>query len=289
MTGHGDAHREDNGLRVSVDIRTVNSRYFKMSLRGSDYMGDLESRIDPLVRKSIRRGTVNVLLRLDRDVGADDYQINHAVLAGYLQQLSHLDVDLPAAGSVSLDTILMLPGVIETDSPSKDIDTAWKTIEPAIEKALNNLQTMRRAEGQAMADDLLKNIEEIAGALAEVRKRAPRVIAAYQDRLTERMNKLLEDYEVTVTTADVVREVGIFAERSDISEELVRLQSHLEQFQKIMNSGESAGRKLDFLVQEMVRETNTIGSKANDAEIAQHVVEIKTGIERLREMVQNIE
>lgn len=289
MTGHGDAHREDNGLRVSVDIRTVNSRYFKMSLRGSDYMGDLESRIDPLVRKSIRRGTVNVLLRLDRDVGADDYQINHAVLAGYLKQLSHLDVGLPAAGSVSLDTILMLPGVIETDSPSKDIDTAWKTIEPAIEKALNNLQTMRRAEGQAMADDLLKNIEEIAGALAEVRKRAPRVIAAYQDRLTERMNKLLEDYEVTVTTADVVREVGIFAERSDISEELVRLQSHLEQFQKIMNSGESAGRKLDFLVQEMVRETNTIGSKANDAEIAQHVVEIKTGIERLREMVQNIE
>ncbi len=289
MTGHGDAHCEGNGLRVSVDIRTINSRYFKMSLRGNDYLGDLESRIDPLVRKYIRRGTVNMLLQLDRDVGADDYQINHAVLAGYLQQLSHLDADLPVTGSVSLNTILMLPGVIETNSPSKDTDTAWKTIEPAIEKALNNLQTMRRAEGQAMADDLLKNIEEIAGALAEVGKRAPQVVAAYQDRLTERMNKLLEDYEVTVTAADVVREVGIFAERADISEELVRLQSHLEQFQQIMNSGESAGRKLDFLVQEMVRETNTIGSKANDAEIAQHVVEIKTAIERLREMVQNIE
>lgn len=289
MTGHGDAHCEGHGLRVSVDIRTVNSRYFKMSVRGNDYMGDLESRIDPLVRKYIRRGTVNVLLQLDRDAGADDYQINHAVLAGYLQQLSHLDADLPGAGSVSVDTILALPGVIETDSPSKDIDTAWKTIEPAIEKALDNLQTMRRAEGQAMADDLLQNVEEIAGALAEVRKRAPQVVAAYQDRLTERMNKLLADYEVTVTAADIVREVGIFAERADISEELVRLQSHLEQFKKIVNSGESAGRKLDFLVQEMFRETNTIGSKANDAEIAQHVVEIKTGIERMREMVQNIE
>jgi uncharacterized protein (TIGR00255 family) len=289
MTGHGDAHCEGNGLRVSVDIRTVNSRYFKMSLRGNDYLGDLESRIDPLVRKSIRRGTVNILLQLDRDIGADDYRINDAVLAGYLQQLSNLNADFPAAGNVSIDTILTLPGVIETNSPSKDTDTAWKTIEPAMEMALDNLQTMRRAEGQAMADDLLKNIEEISGAMSKVRNRAPQVVSAYQDRLTERMTKLLADYEVTVTPADVVREVGIFSERSDISEELVRSQSHLEQFQKIMNSGESAGRKLDFLVQEMVRETNTIGSKANDAEIAQHVVEIKTAIERLREMVQNIE
>jgi uncharacterized protein (TIGR00255 family) len=125
--------------------------------------------------------------------------------------------------------------------------------------------------------------------LAEVRKRAPQVATAYQARLTERMNRLLENFEVTVTTADVVREVGLFAERSDISEEVVRLESHLVQFQTIMNSNESAGRKLDFLVQEMFRETNTIGSKANDAEITQFVVEIKTAIERLREMVQNVE
>ncbi len=175
MTGHGDAHHEAHGLRVSVDIRTINSRYFKLSLRGNEYLGDLESRIDPLVRKSIRRGTVNVLLRLDQDAGADDYQINQAVLTGYLQQLSRLQTNLPASGNVSLDTILMLPGVVETEGASKDMDAAWKTIEPAIQEALNRLQAMRQAEGQAMADDLLKNLGEIKAALSEVRERAPRL------------------------------------------------------------------------------------------------------------------
>jgi len=133
------------------------------------------------------------------------------------------------------------------------------------------------------------NCEVIATELDRIEERAPLVVEAYRKRLTERLNKLLEEYEVSIEATDVVREVGIFADRGDISEEIVRLRSHLRQFDAIAASEESNGRKLEFLIQEILRETNTIGSKANDAEIAGHVVEIKTAIERMREMIQNVE
>jgi uncharacterized protein (TIGR00255 family) len=148
---------------------------------------------------------------------------------------------------------------------------------------------MRAEEGAAMAADLHANCQAITRSLDSVDDRAPLVVEAYGRRLTERLNKLLDQYPVSIDPADVVREVGIFADRSDISEEIVRLRSHLRQFDSTACGEESNGRKLEFLIQEMLRETNTIGSKANDAEIARHVVEIKTAIERMREMIQNVE
>jgi uncharacterized protein (TIGR00255 family) len=169
------------------------------------------------------------------------------------------------------------------------IEAQWPVIEGVLAEALLKLAKMRQEEGAAMAADLTANARAIAADLSAVERRAPQVVEAYRARLLDRLKGLLADLGVQIQPADVVREVGIFAERSDISEEIVRLKSHLEQFATVMAERDSQGRKLDFVIQEMFRETNTIGSKANDAEIARHVIEMKTAIERMREMIQNVE
>jgi uncharacterized protein (TIGR00255 family) len=154
---------------------------------------------------------------------------------------------------------------------------------------LDKHEAMRRKEGQAMADNLRQNCQSISTELTAVERRVPFVSEGYRGRLHERVQKLLDEYRVTLNPSDLLREVSLFADRSDISEEIVRLKIHVEQFQKTMDLPESGGRKLEFITQEMFRETNTIGSKANDSEISQRVIEIKTAIERMREMVQNVE
>jgi len=158
-----------------------------------------------------------------------------------------------------------------------------------LDEALDRLQTMRREEGRAMADEMLQYRDFLRDQLDRIRKRAPTVLEAYRDRLHDRVRKLLGELDVEIDRSELIKEVSIFAERSDIAEEVVRLASHLDQFQEIMNEPESPGRKLEFLTQEMSREANTIGSKASDVEISRHVVEIKGTLEKIRELVQNVE
>jgi len=290
MTGHGEAHRHEDGLSVAVEIRTVNNRYFKLNLRMTEGYAPLESHVEPLLRQQIRRGTVQVNLQIDREPQPDDYRLNSVVLAGYLKQLeAALGVSV-ARDAAHLAPLLALPGVVQEPTAEYDeIEAQWPRIEGVIRTALDHMSKMRLDEGRSMAVDLAANARAIASELTKVEARAPLVVEAYRGRLTERLNKLLAEVGVQAEPADLVREVGIFAERSDISEEIVRLRSHLVQFDSVMAAEESQGRKLEFLTQEMFRETNTIGSKANDAEIARHVIEIKTAIERMREMIQNVE
>jgi uncharacterized protein (TIGR00255 family) len=165
----------------------------------------------------------------------------------------------------------------------------WPLIRRTINEALERLAAMRAQEGRAMADDLRANCGQIASELAAVTKRAPLVVDAYRARLEDRLKRVLDEYQISLDPADLIKELSLFAERSDISEETVRLASHLDQVDGMLSSTESSGRKLEFLTQEMFRETNTIGSKANDLEIAKHVIEMKAAIERIREMIQNIE
>lgn len=291
MTGHGEAHRHQQGLAVGVEVRTVNNRYFKLSVRASEGYGSLESQIESVVREHVRRGTVQVSLKIDRLASADDYRISEAVLLGYMQQLDRMreEEKIPLQ-TIGVESLLILPGVVQekgTDFAASD--TLWPEIEPVLRGALKHLSQMRTAEGDAMTADLSANLRTIATELAAIEVRAPLVIEGYRTRIQDRLNKLLAEYGVTIQAADVVREVGMFAERTDISEEVVRLRSHLEQFELVMLGEENPGRKLDFLTQEMFREVNTIGSKANDGEIARRVIEIKSIIERIREMVQNVE
>jgi uncharacterized protein (TIGR00255 family) len=290
MTGHGEAHRHEPGLSVAIEIRTVNNRYFKLSIRTSEGYVLLEPQIEAVVRQYVRRGTVQVNVQIGREPSADDYRLNEAVLRGYLEQLQRLTgrslVDQPA----SLPPLLALPGVVNEPGVQLDlIEAQWPAIEGVLTEALQRLAKMRQGEGSAMATDLTANAAAITAGLTAVERRAPQVVDAYRARLLERLQGLLADLGAAIQPADVVREVGIFAERSDIAEEIVRLKSHLEQFAAVMAERESQGRKLDFVIQEMFRETNTIGSKANDAEIARHVIEMKTAIERMREMIQNVE
>ncbi len=290
MTGHGEAHRRHEKVAVAIEVRTINSRYFKLTLRTNDVYNSLESSIEAVVRERIRRGTLQVNLRVDRQPSPDDFQISDVVLASYHKQLRLLSEEIGLVESVRLDGLLNLPGVVlDRTSQRRDAEADWPVIEATLKEALDNLASMRVEEGRAMEVDLAANCQIIAKQLESIVARSPLVVDAYRARMTDRLNKLLAELGVTITAADVVREVGLFAERSDIAEETVRLKSHLEQFETIMRTEEACGRKLEFVTQEMFRETNTMGSKANDAEISRHVIEIKTAIERMREMIQNVE
>ena len=290
MTGFGESQLEVDGLRIRAELRSVNSRHLKLSCRLPDGYAGLEPRIDSLIRSEIRRGTIQLSLQIDLAAKADDYEINRAVLVSYHEQLNHIAGELELPLDLQLERLVLLPGVIqEKRESSENLDELWSTIAQAISQAMKQLNQMRGEEGHAMEQDLRENCRIVGNELKSIRARAPEVVKAYQARLTERISGLLEDHNVQAEPADVVREVGVFSDRVDISEETVRLESHLQQFDKIMTDSESSGRKLDFVIQEMFRETNTIGSKANDATIARHVVEIKTSIERLREMIQNVE
>lgn len=290
MTGYGEDHRQVNGRVIAVELRTVNSRYFKMNIRSPEGYGRFEPQIEAVLRKYIKRGTIQVNVRVEQEASPDDYQVNALVLSSYRKQLQEIYDQFHISDAPNPEALLLLPGVINEIGNSKIVgDQQWPLVEESLIKALEQLAQMRADEGQAMAANLQVNSEAIAAELEKISVRTPLVAEAYRNRLTERLNKLLAEFEVEIEPADIVRELGIFTERSDISEEIVRMKSHLEQFKSIMNLKESSGRKLEFLTQEMFRETNTIGSKANDSEIARHVIEIKAAIERMREMIQNVE
>lgn len=281
MTGHGQALVEEDQIQAVAELRTVNNRFLKLNVT-CDLDATYHSRLEALVKKQINRGSVN--LRIKTQVASEnEYQLDMDVIQSYSRQLESLGEKPP------IHALLELPGVIKDSRGAGDAERIWHVTEKAVQQALNNLSEMRAREGDAMRKDLESNCQIISTEIKKIEALAPRVSQNYSKRITDRINGMLEKYEVSVEPADLVREVGMFAERCDISEELVRLGSHLQQFGEILAGTKSNGRKLDFLTQELLRETNTIGSKANDADIASHVVEIKSVIERIREMVQNVE
>jgi uncharacterized protein (TIGR00255 family) len=290
MTGFGESHSQRDGLAVSVEVRTINSRYLKLTTRTSEGYAALEPQMEAAVRKRIRRGTVQVTLRVDRLHLGDEYRLNVDVLHSYRRQIEAVRAEWQPDRHVPLESLLLLPGVIdETVTAAHDVTDDWPVISQTLEAAIDRMEQMRAEEGRTMGVDLRANAGAAAASLADVERRAPLVVETYRARLTERVQRAVAEFQLTLDPADLLREVSLFADRCDISEEIVRLRSHLEQFDKLLECEESSGRKFDFLTQEMVREANTIGSKANDVEIARHVIEIKTAIERIREMIQNVE
>ena len=290
MTGQGQATVQEDTLSVRAELRSTNNRYFKLSVKISDGYGALEPRLERSIRQHVRRGSVHLALKIDALGTVDQLQVNDTALALLHQQLTAL----PGAESIELSgllpALLTLPGVVQTSrGDTVDREEHWPLIETALLEAISRMSDMRQQEGEAMAVDLEENLEQISTLVEQVQARSPQVAEFYQQRLLERLNKLLPEHALTVEPADVVREVGLFVDRSDISEEAVRLKSHLDLFTAEMNLPEAQGRKLDFLTQEMFREANTIGSKANDSQISALVIEIKTCIERMREMIQNVE
>lgn len=288
MTGYGEARLQDDRWTVNVEVRSVNNRHLKLTVKATDPYGALEPEFERLVRETVRRGTITLQLRVERPRRQEDYRINTVALTSYRDQVQAV---LGAGGpQVDLGPLLALPGVVEerrpsTDDPHED----WPVLAGLVGEALRRLQAVRAEEGRAMSTELVALGESISVHLARIADRGPEAVSSYQKRLRDRIQGFLQEHGVTVEPKDLVREVAIFADRADIAEEVVRLRAHLGQFQEVVHDPESSGRKLEFVVQEMGRETNTIGSKANDVEISRSVVEIKGTLEKIRELIQNVE
>lgn len=292
MTGYGEAHYQSDSLTVAIELRALNNRYLKVSLRAAEPHNLLEPEFEKVIRRTIRRGTIQTHLRIDRQLAAQDYKINLTALRSYVGQLRGLwdELNLGDQGQGLLGQVLALPGVVpEPGDAASHLDDDWPLLERVLNEAVAKLQSMRLEEGRAMAQEFLQLRDHIADQLEQIRQLAPTVAANFRDRLHERVRSLLSDHDVQIDRSDLIKEVSIFAERTDIAEEVTRLGSHLEQFRDILNEPESPGRKMEFLTQEMFREVNTIGSKAGDVTISRHVVEIKGTLERMRELVQNVE
>ena len=290
MTGQGQAHHDGPHGSFSVEIRAVNNRGFKLVARLGDLLGRFESQIEGVVRGAVARGTVQVnVFWKSRELGSGS-RINTEVVAAFFRQLDLLREELGTDSPIDLARLASLPGAIEDSGRViEDEEFVWGELEKALKASLANFNAMRLTEGQAMESQLRTDSKELIRLLEKIRERAPLVVENYRDRLRGKVEAYLKREGVQVETPELLREVQVFADRGDISEEVTRLQSHFNLFDETMAGDQASGRKLDFVIQEMFRETNTIGSKAGDAEIARHVVDMKCGLERMRELVQNIE
>jgi uncharacterized protein (TIGR00255 family) len=289
MTGFGDATAQNQGTHYSVEVRSLNNRFFKPIIKLPEIVAGLEPEIETTLRARLIRGSITFILKMRMDSADAAYHINTDALNAYLTQLEKVK-GANGAMQIDLASLLALPGVCqEPRDESDEIERHGDVIRRLTDLAIAKLESMRQREGQSLFDDLMKHSKEIAGHLAEIQKRAPFVIDDYHKRLSQRVNLLLSKAELKVSEVDLIKEVAVFAERADIGEEIQRLTHHLEAFEHACRDSEHAGRKLDFITQEMLREANTIASKANDAPIARHIVEIKGAIDRMKEQVQNVE
>lgn len=299
MTGQGHASVQDDVGVIRVEVRTVNNRGLKCTIRTSDSLSAMESRVDALVRSLIHRGSISVAISWRKPAGQNVPAIDSEVLAAYATKLHEVRQSVGDGNAVSIDlaSLMQLPGVIVSSREERrDDDELWKPVEQAVRLAFANLNEMRQTEGANMAQTLHTDAAQIAERVEQIRVLAPRAVENYSSRLEAKIQRVLSERDIESQPIDILREVQIYADRADISEEITRLGSHLSLFADVLSgeategtNREPTGRKLDFIIQEMFRETNTIGSKASDSSISAHVVEIKCAIERMRELVQNLE
>jgi uncharacterized protein (TIGR00255 family) len=289
MTGFGDAHAERDGTHYAVEIRSLNNRYFKPVIKLPESISGLEPELESMLREKLGRGSITYILKTRSDSAAAAYHINTHALKSYLEQLQAVK-GIDRLVQIDLAGLVQLPGVCQEPGDQTDgMERHGPVVRELTAKAIVKLNAMRTREGENLFGELMRHVGVIAANLSEIAKRAPTVIEDYHRRLTQRVGQLLSKAELKVSEPDLIKEVAVFAERADIAEEIQRLTSHLEAFEESCRSGEHAGRKLDFITQEMLREANTIASKANDGQIARHIVEIKGAIDRLKEQVQNVE
>ncbi len=289
MTGYGDASATIDGVHYFVEVRALNNKYFKATIRLADAFQGLESEFEARLREKVSRGTVTMTARSADTSASAAYTINTEALQRYMTQLSQLQ---GAQGRIDPASLLQLPGVLQPPADEEDrMERARRVFLPLLDKAVAALIAMRQREGKVLVDDLRAHQQYIAERLALIAERAPGVVADYQLRLKTRIETMLKQADATVETGDLIREIAVYAERTDIAEEVKRLGAHLDQFAALIGAtdGKPIGRTLDFLAQEMLREANTIASKSPDAAISRSTVEIKGAIDRIKEQAQNIE
>jgi uncharacterized protein (TIGR00255 family) len=295
MTGFGRGEYEDNEFSVTVELKTVNHRYNEVAIRLPRFLNPLEDRIRKTILKTVNRGRIDVFINADYTSNANcslkvDKKLAAAYHRAYMEIAEALELSETGINpAVEIMQIARCQDVINVKEGFFDVESVWPKVEQALSGALNALVTMRETEGGNIYGDFIYRADLIAEKLALIEERSPKIVEEYQAKLTERLTNLLAEHNVAVEPERLLQEVAIFADRTSITEEIVRLKSHIKQFKTIIASDQPVGRKLDFLIQEFNREANTIASKANDYTLAQIVVEIKAEIEKIREQIQNIE
>lgn len=292
MTGYGEASAQIDGVHYFVEVRSLNNKYFKAVLRLPEVFQGLEAEMESRLRQRLSRGTITLAASCTDASASAAYEINHLALERYVNQLRK--VPMVGSGDVKLDisSLLSLPGVLQPPSDEEDrISRARAAFAPLLEKAVDGLLSMRQREGRMLVDDLSQQRDLIINRLGLIREQAPGVIAEYEKRLKARIEAMLHGAEARIDAVDLIREIAVYAERTDIAEEITRLGGHMDQFGQLLSGKEdrAIGRTLDFLAQEMLREANTIASKSPDAAISRSIVEIKGAIDRIKEQAQNVE
>jgi uncharacterized protein (TIGR00255 family) len=289
MTGFASAATTAENITVTVEMRAYNSRNLDLSLRVSPGDPGIEERIRALLSGRLVRGRVEVKIQVETTVAdAARVEVDMTRAQALMAVLKRLQADLGLDGAPSLELLMACGGILKNAAPETDVERVWPTLEACLTQALGELETMRGREGMHLAQDLDARLDRIAGALKEIAGNAAGLTAIYQERLRERIATLTQGL-VEIDHARLAQEVAFLAERSDISEELVRAESHIQQFRGIMAAPEAGGRKLNFLLQELNREFNTMGSKIGSADVAHAVVDVKSELEKIREQVQNVE
>ena len=289
MTGYGRGESAQDGLKITVELSSVNRKQSEIAVNLPRDLEPLEARIRDEINRCVARGrlTIRVVLHSGDKVAAK-VSLNAPLAKAYAKEFAKLAKELKLSEAVSLDTVLRAPGVLQPDNDPGDAEDYWPAVEKALLKALAALVKMREREGAHLAKDLRGRMAAIQQAVRRVTQQAPQVQVRYREQLLERI-KAAGVLPAGVEDERLLKEVVFFADRSDISEELTRLQSHFQQFDDLMKSAEPVGRTLDFLTQELNREINTVGSKANDSVISREVVTVKAELEKFREQVQNVE
>ncbi len=290
MTGYGEAQGEVNGVSYLVEIKTVNHRYFKAIIRLPESVAFLEEDIERLLRNNMSRGTINYVLRLKNSSENALFDIDETALETVMEKLNRAGSSAGIKGVIDIGNLLSLPGIIQPALPDKKAsERIRQKVLEVTREAIDKVKQMRAAEGGFLEADLKKHCSAIEKDLGQIRVRAGIVLQEYATKLKQRVDSLLAEVKLKMDEETLAREVAIFADRSDISEEIARLDSHLQQFIQACRSNELAGRRLDFISQEMLREANTIASKASDTDIIRCVVDIKCRVDRIKEQVQNVE
>ena len=287
MTGFGQGGAESDEFRVRVDIRSVNNRFLDLHVRLPQELSGLEIALKKVVQGALKRGRVDVTVTLEQTRSAT-FEINRPLVAGYLKALAQLQTEYGLPEQPSLELVAKLPGALQMPQESGQTDQPLVDgITSALSKALEALVRMRASEGQELANEILARLDKIESQLPGIEKEAERLPSIYREKLLRRLEELLPTGQIDETR--LAQEAVILADRSDISEEIARLKSHISQMREVIVGGEEAGKRLDFLLQEMNREANTVLSKSGDLTISDAAIVIKTEVEKLREQAQNVE
>jgi len=289
MTGYGRGQSGANGAQFSVELNSVNRKQSDVTVTLPRELAELEPRVRDLINSAISRGRLNVVVAYHTgSANAQKAAIDTALARTYYRAMQELQKELGASGEVSIDTVLRAPGVVRVPEEQITSEAAWPDVEVALKEALRDLIDMREREGKNLAKDLIKRLKIVRQSLRKIRQLQPNVLKKYRQSLHERITKA--GIDLPIDDERLVKEVIFFADKSDITEELTRLESHFAQFaHHLRKKNEPVGRTLDFMTQEISREFNTLGAKANDVEISQHVVTCKSEMEKIREQIQNIE